>query len=125
MHSIRVQTRRFVAAAAILMAAVVPASAGAADKYIPEVTDSSTIVRLELERRQAVDDRYLPSATDTSTIVRRELEQRRATQERAEAPTSAGDSLGKDAVIGAAAALAVAGTGIAVAAGRRRRIMAT
>ena len=120
MHSLRMHTRRLTVAAALLLAALAPAGAGAAP-YIPGVTDSSSGVLAELDRRQSAEERYIPGVTDSSTGVLRQFE-----QDRAQVSTGAGDSAlpAREALVAASAALAAAAV-LVLAAGRNRRVAST
>ena len=123
MHSHRLHIRFLIAVAAILAAAAIGSgAAGAADGYIPGVTDSSTGVLAELER----SDRFIAGATDSSTGVLRELERKGLEPRAIASPTNAGDSgLGDDATVALGAALAamVASAFVALlTAARRRRV---
>jgi hypothetical protein len=125
MHALKRQLTFLLAAAAIALAtAIGPATAAGANEFIPGVTDSSTGVLRELERRS--HDRFVPGVTDSGTGVLRELERRRL--ERQEAPTgTAADSgfgIGPAAIAAGAAlaAAAVAGSLVLVPGARGGRI---
>jgi hypothetical protein len=129
MISNRLQIRLLVAAAAILLAVVIaPATAlGAGDAYVPGVTDSTTGVLADLERSGRGGDRYVPGVTDSATGVLRELE-RKGLEPRVAAPADPGSGFGVDdaaAVAGAGLAASVLAGGLALAAGARRRRVAT
>jgi hypothetical protein len=127
MRSLQLSIRAVLATAAIALAATIgPATAGAADKFIPFVTDFPSGVGQELDgSSDHDDDRFIPGVTDSSTGVLRILEERR--HDRGERPaTNAGGSgvdLDEGIVAGAAVAAATAAAALAVvAAGRRRRV---
>ena len=114
-------TRHFtslLAAAAIALSAVGPAAG--ANEFIPGVTDSSTGVLRDLERRS--HDRFIPGVTDSGTGVLRELERRNAPT-----PTAGDSGLGAaPAAIAAGAALAAAAVaGALILVGARSRNVAT
>ena len=121
MHSQHRHLKFLIATVAVLLAMLVGAmSAGAADDFIPGVTDSTTGVMAELDKR------YIPGVTDSTTGVLRELERNRLQHGRGVAHPSAGDS-GFEAdttvAVGAALAATVAFAGLALrAAARRRRV---
>jgi hypothetical protein len=123
MHALRVRTKRTIATAAML-AVLAPATAGAAETYIPGVTDSSTGVLAELEKRRAAEERYLPGITDSSTGVLRELE-RRALERGGTADAGDAGLPGEATIVAAAIAAAVAAAGLGLAAAGRRRRVAT
>jgi hypothetical protein len=117
MHAITRHLTLLLAAAAIALGAIGPAAG--ANEFIGGVTDSTTGVLRELERRN--DARFVPGVTDSGTGVLREREQRQLERE---APVAmAGDSGfgASPAAIALGAALAVAAAaGAIVLAGSAR-----
>ena len=110
MHAITRHLTLLLAAAAIALSAVGPAAG--ANEFIAGVTDSSSGVLRELDRRN--DARFIPGVTDSGTGVLRELERRQLGRE---APTAmAGDSGfgASPAAIATGAALAVAAAAAAL-----------
>lgn len=118
MHPNRVHRLRLLAAGAALVAVIAP-GANAAERYIPGITDSSTGVLRELERRHDARSPYIPGVTDSSTGVLRELE-RRSLEPGRSRPAADADSgvAAGEAGVAIAAALAAAA---ALALGMRRR----
>ena len=114
---------RMAAALAIAAMFALPSAATAAEPFVPAVTDSSTGVLRELERRDA---RFIPGVTDSTTGVLRYLD-RRGLELRGGDPRTdaAGSGLGyDDAAIAVAAAGVIASLAVIVAGGRRGRTMA-
>jgi hypothetical protein len=121
MRSQHLQLKFLIATVAVLLAMLVGAmSAGAADDFIPGVTDSTTGVMAELDKR------YIPGVTDSTTGVLRELERRREEGHHVASDTSTGQSgFGDDAAVALGAALAALLTFALLAllaAARRRRV---
>ena len=122
MRSQHMHMRFLIATVAIVLAALVgPMTAGAADEFIPGVTDSSTGVLAQL-----ADGRFIPGVTDSTTGVLRELERRSLEPRDVGSPTTAGDSgFGYDGAVAVGAALAAVvafGSLALVTVARRRRV---
>jgi hypothetical protein len=121
MPSQHTRIRYLIATVAVLLAALVGSTtAGAADEFIPGVTDSTTGVMADLR-----DAPFVPGVTDSTTGVLRELE-RKGFEPREISLVDAGESdVGYDAAVGLGAALAALGAVaslILLAATRRRRV---
>lgn len=123
MHSQHRHLTLLITTVAVLLATLVgPTTAGAADEFIPGVTDSTTGVLAELDKR------YIPGVTDSTTGVLRELERRRDERQHVASATSTGESgLGDDAAVAVGAALAamIAFAVVALLAAARRQRVAT
>jgi hypothetical protein len=123
MRSQHIHLRFLIATVAIVLAALGgPMTAGAADEFIPGVTDSTTGVLAQLD-----DDRFIPGVTDSTTGVLRGLERKGLEPRDVVSPTNAGDSgFGYDTAVAVGAALAAAVAAFAslalFAAARRRRV---
>ena len=118
-----VNSKTLLATMAVLVVALVgPMTAGASNRYIPGVTDSTTGILAER------NDRYIPGVTDSTTGVLRDLERRDAERHDVVVPARKADDSGfrYDATVAAGAALAamVALAVLALLAGARRRRVA-
>jgi hypothetical protein len=127
MRSLQLSIRAVLATAAIALAATIgPPTAGAADKFIPFVTDFPTGVGREYDPSYDYDGaRFIPGVPDSSTGALRMLEERRKDGGETPAMTT-GDSgvdVGDAIVAGAAGAATTAAAALALLlAGRRRQI---